>query len=53
MLHAMIESYRAPATVIAFLVTYFVALSVGRLLKRKAGVPLGILFQAFCLTLAF
>ncbi len=53
MLHAMIENYRAPATVIAFLVTYFVALSIGRLLKRKAGVPLGILFQAFCLTLAF
>jgi small-conductance mechanosensitive channel/CRP-like cAMP-binding protein len=53
MLHAMIESYRAPATVIAFLLTYFGSLTVGRLLKRKAGVPLGILFQLFCLTLAF
>jgi small-conductance mechanosensitive channel len=53
MVHAMIETYRAPATVVAFLVTYFVALTIGRLLKRKAGVPLGILFQAFCLTLAF
>jgi small-conductance mechanosensitive channel len=53
MLHAMIESYRGPATVVAFLVTYFVALTLGRLLKRKAGVPLGILFQIFCLTLAF
>lgn len=53
MFHAMIESYRAPETVAAFLVTYFVALAIGRLLKRKAGVPLGILFQIFCLTLAF
>ncbi len=53
MLHALIESYRAPATVIAFLLVYFVALALGRLLKRKAGVPLGIFFQIFCLTLAF
>jgi small-conductance mechanosensitive channel len=53
MFHALIESYRAPATAIAFLLTYFVALAVGRLLKRKAGVPLGTLFQLFCLTLAF
>src|SRR2546423_12169937 len=53
MLHATIENYRELATVVAFLLTYFVALSIGRLLKRKAGVPLGILFQIFCLTLAF
>ena len=53
MLDAMIETYRAPATVVAFLVTYFLVLTIGRLLKRRAGVPLGILFQIFCLTLAF
>ncbi|MGI9114298.1 MAG: mechanosensitive ion channel domain-containing protein [Chthoniobacterales bacterium] len=53
MLHALIESYRAAATVVTFLVTYFAALTIGRLLKRKAGVPLGLLFQLFCLTFAF
>src|SRR5438477_12160899 len=52
MLYALIESYRAPATVLAFLVTYFGALALGRGLKRKAGVQLGILFQIFCLALA-
>ena len=38
---------------VAFLVTYFVITDLGRLLKRRAGVPLGIIFQIFCLTLAF
>jgi small-conductance mechanosensitive channel/CRP-like cAMP-binding protein len=43
----------AALTVAAFIGTFFVALSIGRLLKRGAGVQLGILYQLFCLTLAF
>ncbi|MFL6589300.1 MAG: cyclic nucleotide-binding domain-containing protein [Chthoniobacterales bacterium] len=44
---------RAVETVVIFIATYFVSLAIGRLLKRRAGVPLGVLFQLFCLTLAF
>src|SRR3954452_23627545 len=44
---------RAVETVLIFIAAYFVSLTVGRLLKRRAGVPLGVLFQLFCLTLAF
>ena len=40
-------------TMILFIGTYFVALTLGRLLKHRAGVQLGVLFQLFCLTLAF
>ncbi|MGI9087129.1 MAG: cyclic nucleotide-binding domain-containing protein [Chthoniobacterales bacterium] len=40
-------------TVAVFLATYFITLAIGRVLKRRAGVPFGILFQLFCLTLAF
>ena len=31
---------------------YFTALAVGRWLKRKQGVPLGLMFQIFCVSLA-
>ncbi len=44
---------RAGATVFAFVAVFFVALTLGRVLKRRAGVPLGILYQLFCLALAF
>lgn len=40
-------------TVVVFLATYLISLAIGRLLKRRAGVPLGIFYQLFCLTLAF
>lgn len=53
MIHAFIETYRGLATVLAFFAAYFGALAIGRLLKRRAGVPLGLLFQIFCLALAF
>lgn len=43
----------AALTVGAFIGTFFVALSFGRLMKRGAGVQLGLLYQLFCLTLAF
>src|SRR5260370_11304129 len=33
--------------------TFFVALAIGRFLKRRAGVRLGVRFRLFCLMLAF
>ena len=48
-----IETQRAAITVVVFIATFFVALTIGRILKRRAGVRLGILYQLFCLTLAF
>ena len=40
-------------TVVVFIGTFLVALTIGRLLKQRAGVRLGLLFRLFCLTLAF
>jgi small-conductance mechanosensitive channel/CRP-like cAMP-binding protein len=48
-----VESQRAFVTVLVFVATFFVTLTIGRLLKRRAGVRLGLLFQLFCLALAF
>jgi small-conductance mechanosensitive channel/CRP-like cAMP-binding protein len=53
MLTALSETQRAVLTVLVFVGTFFVALSIGRFLKRRAGVRLGLLFQLFSLTLAF
>lgn len=53
MLRALPETERAIFTVAAFFVAFFAALTIGRLLKRRAGVQLGVLYQAFCLTFAF
>ena len=53
MIHGFIETQRAAATALAFFATYFLALTIGRFLKRRAGVPLGLAFQIFCLALAF
>ena len=49
----LFDTQRAALTVGAFVGTFFVALMFGRLLKRGAGVQLGVLYQLFCLTLAF
>jgi small-conductance mechanosensitive channel/CRP-like cAMP-binding protein len=53
MLAILFDTQRAALTVGAFIGTFFVALSFGRLLKRGAGVQLGMLYQLFCLALAF
>ena len=53
MLDAVSEAQRDVITVVVFIVTFFVALGIGRFLKRRAGVQLGLLFQLFCLMLAF
>src|SRR5256886_10008573 len=53
MFNALPEAERDAITVIAFIGTFFIALGIGRFLKRRAGVRLGLLFRLFCLTLAF
>src|SRR5205085_11738183 len=53
MIQAFTSSQRGAATVVVFILTYFVALTLGRFFKRRARVPLGFFFQIFCLTLAF
>src|SRR6266576_2136401 len=47
------DTQRALLTIAAFVGTFIVALSVGRFLKRRADVRLGLLYQLFCLALAF
>ena len=53
MFTSLFETQRAAVTVVVFIATFFVALAIGRFLKRRAGVRLGVLFRLFCLTLAF
>jgi len=53
MFSGLSEPERAAITVLVFVGTFFVALSIGRFLKRRAGVRLGLLFRLFCLILAF
>ena len=47
------DTQRTALTIVAFVGTFIVALSIGRFLKRRADVRLGILYQFFCLALAF
>jgi small-conductance mechanosensitive channel/CRP-like cAMP-binding protein len=53
MLSGLFETQKAAITVAVFLGAFFVALGLGRLLKRRAGVQLGLLYQLFCLSVAF
>src|SRR5947209_13231533 len=53
MFDAVSEAQRDAITVIVFIGTFFIAVGIGRFLKRRAGVPLGLLFRLFCLMLAF
>ena len=53
MLNGLIETQRAAVTIGVFVATFFIALTIGRFLKRRAGVRFGVLFQLFCLGLAF
>jgi len=53
MFSALFETRNAAVTVAVFTGTFFAALAIGRLLKRRAGVRLGLLFRLFCLALAF
>src|SRR5215470_17795984 len=53
MFDALTEVQRDAITVVVFMVTFFVALGIGRFLKRRAGVQLGLVFRLFCLVIAF
>jgi hypothetical protein len=53
MFSALSEPERDAITAIVFIGTFFIALGIGRFLKRRAGVRLGLPFRFFCLTLAF
>jgi small-conductance mechanosensitive channel/CRP-like cAMP-binding protein len=53
MFSAVSEAQRDAITAVVFVGTFFLALGVGRFLKRRAGVHLGLLFRLFCLILAF
>src|SRR5205823_11454744 len=53
MFNAVSEAERDTITAVVSVVTFFVAFGVGRFLKRRAGVRLGLLFRLFCLILAF
>ena len=50
---ALADAQQAVATIAVFIATFLVTLSIGRLLKRRAGVPFGIFFQLFALALGF
>lgn len=49
----ILETQKPTVTILIFVGTFFVTLTLGRVLKRREGVRLGIFFQLFCLTLAF
>jgi len=53
MFNALPEAERDAITVIVFLATFFVTLGIGRFLKNRAGVRLGLLFRLFSLIVAF
>src|SRR5881227_3743131 len=53
MFEAVSAVERDVITVVVFIVTFFVALGIGRFLKRRAGVRLGLLFRLYCLIVAF
>src|SRR3954471_7382789 len=53
MVKAWLETQTAAVTVVVFVGTFLVGIGMGRFLKRRAGVRLGIMFQLFCLALAF
>ena len=53
MLNTLPEAQRDAITVVVFIGTFFIAVGIGRFLKQRAGVRLGLLFRLFSLILAF
>jgi small-conductance mechanosensitive channel/CRP-like cAMP-binding protein len=53
MLNGVPEAERYVITAIVFFATFFVTLGIGRFLKNRAGVRLGLLFRLFSLIVAF
>ncbi len=53
MFDSLMETQRTAVTVAVFFLVFFSTLAAGRLLKRRAGVRLGVFYRLFCLALAF
>src|SRR5207244_12985263 len=53
MFDAVSEAQRDAITVVVFIGTFIIAVGIGRFLKQRAGVRLGLLFRLFSLILAF
>src|SRR5213595_2516423 len=53
MFNEVSEAERDAITAVVFIGTFFVAVGVGRFLKNRAGVRLGLVFRLFSLALAF
>jgi len=53
MFRSLMEPERAAGTAVLFFVVFFGTLAIGRVLKRRAGVRLGVFYRLFCLALAF
>src|SRR6266536_4490581 len=53
MFNAVSEAEQDAITAVVFIGTFFVAVGIGRFLKRRAGVRLGLVFRLFSLALAF
>src|SRR3989442_5766492 len=53
MFDAVSEAQRDAIAVVVFIGTFFIAVGIGRFLKQRAGVRLGLLFRLFSLILAF
>ena len=52
MLETLMATQRVAVTAVVFVLVFFGAIVIGRLLKRRAGVRLGVLYQFFALLLA-
>src|ERR1700752_2972181 len=48
-----LQEHKPTVTVVIFVGTFLVTLAIGRLLKQRAGVRLGVLFRLLCFVLAF
>lgn len=53
MFTTLLETQKPLVTVTIWFGTFFAALIIGRFLKRRAGVRLGVFFQLLCVALAF
>lgn len=53
MASAFTGTEKAIITIVIFIATFFATLTIGRFLKRRARVRLGVFFQLFCLSVAF
>lgn len=53
MFNLLHDAPKAVLTAITFFAVFFLAISIGRLLKRRGGVPFGVVYQLFSLTVAF